>query len=678
MNILAAPRRLPSATTCTRRTCSRLAGEPADCLAPSPHFWHSSGCLAWLSRPCEAARLCLATRHTKMGAGWLELGPFRTVFIPKVWFAIFNSGSVFLLPFVTILWRSLGFNEASIGIICALRPFVAAAMGSLLVSAADASQRHMAILLAVYTIAWLGRSMMAFFAGFGVQLALALITEGASAPMGALIDSAVMASQADDGGYGRIRMWASIGWGGTAPIAGAVVGAYGLKAAFLCFTALVGVMLLPTALLPMEALAKKTPPGAGQESERSGGSRSDGARGGREGGPRLSTCSDKMGGKASRDGSSAGEEAGGLLSVHVSAGSQPVLLAPPGLRAGEAGGLPSKATPPPPGPLEHTWSINTRLDNEQTTQGSSAISDLLADALDAAADSSLLPSPQRPLLSSTDKRSPSLHAAHGSSPLEIAAAVPDAGSGRSSGEAPAKGSAGEVGVWQGIKGLLADVHVLVFLMLALLMGIGNGAIGYLFLFLDELGATGTLMGLCLSANCAAEVPVFFFSGRILERIGVERALQVAMGAYVVRLSCYLALPLLPSPWFVLPVELLQGLTFALAWSAGTVHVKRIAPPHLRGTVQSIFSGLYTGVGAGLGGLGGGLLYGSFGASALFRSAALTLAAGWLAANVVLCVWGGKGTTGDTAGSGSGASGREGGARRQASTGDGEEAALLRP
>lgn len=55
---------------------------------------------------------------------------------------------------------------------------------------------------------------------------------------------------------------------------------------------------------------------------------------------------------------------------------------------------------------------------------------------------------------------------------------------------------------------------------------------------------------------------------------------------------------MPSPWFVLPVELLQGLTFALAWSAGTVHVKRIAPPRLRGTVQSIFSGLYTGVGEG--------------------------------------------------------------------------------
>ena len=40
-------------------------------------------------------------------------------------------------------------------------------------------------------------------------------------------------------------------------------------------------------------------------------------------------------------------------------------------------------------------------------------------------------------------------------------------------------------------------------------------------------------------HCAAEVPVFFYSGRILERLGVERALHVAMGCYVLRLCCYL-------------------------------------------------------------------------------------------------------------------------------------------
>lgn len=47
------------------------------------------------------------------------------------------------------------------------------------------------------------------------------------------------------------------------------------------------------------------------------------------------------------------------------------------------------------------------------------------------------------------------------------------------------------------------------------------------------------MGLCLSANCAAEVPVFMLSGRILDRLGVERSLHLAMACYVLRLCCYL-------------------------------------------------------------------------------------------------------------------------------------------
>ena len=52
------------------------------------------------------------------------------------------------------------------------------------------------------------------------------------------------------------------------------------------------------------------------------------------------------------------------------------------------------------------------------------------------------------------------------------------------------------------------------------------------------GANGTLMGLCLSANCAAEVPVFYYSGRIIEHLGVERAFTLAMCAYVLRVCCY--------------------------------------------------------------------------------------------------------------------------------------------
>lgn len=44
-----------------------------------------------------------------------------------------------------------------------------------------------------------------------------------------------------------------------------------------------------------------------------------------------------------------------------------------------------------------------------------------------------------------------------------------------------------------------------------------------------------------------------------------------------------------------------------------VYCKRRAPPHLHATVQSVFSALYGGVGAGLGGLLGECCWGSLAA-----------------------------------------------------------------
>ena len=39
---------------------------------------------------------------------------------------------------------------------------------------------------------------------------------------------------------------------------------------------------------------------------------------------------------------------------------------------------------------------------------------------------------------------------------------------------------------------------------------------------------------------------------------------------------------------MLPIELLHGVTFGLAWAAGTVNVAKISPPGLETTTQAIF------------------------------------------------------------------------------------------
>lgn len=147
-----------------------------------------------------------------------------------------------------------------------------------------------------------------------------------------------------------------------------------------------------------------------------------------------------------------------------------------------------------------------------------------------------------------------------------------------------------------------------------------GAIdGYLFVYLDSLGAPPLLLGSCLAVVCSAEIPVFAFSGHILRALGYHGALQAALAAYCMRLLAYSCLPLMPSLWMVLPVELLHGVTFGVAWCAGVNHSKSVAPAGLESTVQSLFSGAYSGVGKGMGGLCAGIIYHWHGGQVLFWS-----------------------------------------------------------
>ena len=44
-----------------------------------------------------------------------------------------------------------------------------------------------------------------------------------------------------------------------------------------------------------------------------------------------------------------------------------------------------------------------------------------------------------------------------------------------------------------------------------------------------------------------------------------------------------------TPWAVLPIELLHGITFGCAWAAGTLYCSRIAPRGLEATTQALFN-----------------------------------------------------------------------------------------
>ncbi|KAL4420584.1 hypothetical protein ABPG75_010240 [Micractinium tetrahymenae] len=193
----------------------------------------------------------------------------------------------------------------------------------------------------------------------------------------------------------------------------------------------------------------------------------------------------------------------------------------------------------------------------------------------------------------------------------------------------------DLSVWAGIRQLLRNPHHAAFFATAFLMGIGYGFLGYETLYLKESGAPGLLIGICLLVNTCGEMPLFATSGYWLPKLGHELAFSIGMAGWVLRLALYTLLPLFPSVWCVLPVELLQGLTFAVSYGVGTVHAKAIAPVHLRSTCQSCFFCMFYGVGPGISGLAGGLIYESLGMRFVFVIGSCTLFFGWAIIQLVL-------------------------------------------
>lgn len=102
----------------------------------------------------------------------------------------------------------------------------------------------------------------------------------------------------------------------------------------------------------------------------------------------------------------------------------------------------------------------------------------------------------------------------------------------------------------------------------------------------QLGATSLLLGLTLAVTTVGEVPFFFFSGELLKRFGANKVVVLALAAYVIRLGWYACLGYFHvNVWWVLPVEVLHGLTFSLGWAACATHATEIAPPGYASTTQ---------------------------------------------------------------------------------------------
>lgn len=79
-----------------------------------------------------------------------------------------------------------------------------------------------------------------------------------------------------------------------------------------------------------------------------------------------------------------------------------------------------------------------------------------------------------------------------------------------------------------------------------------------------------------------EVPFFFLSGWIIKKIGHVNTMSLVLFGLGVRLILY---SVISNPWWFLPIELSNGLTFGLFFACMASYASIVAPPGTEATMQ---------------------------------------------------------------------------------------------
>ena len=136
---------------------------------------------------------------------------------------------------------------------------------------------------------------------------------------------------------------------------------------------------------------------------------------------------------------------------------------------------------------------------------------------------------------------------------------------------------------------LCNIHYGSCLAAACFMGIGHGmSHSFLNWFLEDLGATKTLMGVAVICRSTLDLLTFFVAGSLIKAVGQIKIMICALISYGIAFTLY---SLLNNPWWVLPIEMLVGCTYAASWSACTSYMAGAASSEsvttIQGTICSI-------------------------------------------------------------------------------------------
>ncbi|XP_071506728.1 major facilitator superfamily domain-containing protein 6-like [Diadema antillarum] len=169
--------------------------------------------------------------------------------------------------------------------------------------------------------------------------------------------------------------------------------------------------------------------------------------------------------------------------------------------------------------------------------------------------------------------------------------------------------------WSELRRIVLSPHFGSVFFIAFFTGVCNGCIwGFLLWHFQNLGASQTLIGVLEALQSISELALGYFCRSFLRSIGHIAALTLGLGVYAFRFVCYAAIT---NPLWLIPVEIIHGVSFLLTWTTLVSYLGASVPPECMTTVQGILGALYFGLGVGVGSLASGLLIDHFNAVTTF-------------------------------------------------------------
>jgi PPP family 3-phenylpropionic acid transporter len=143
------------------------------------------------------------------------------------------AGFAFASPFLVLYFQGLGFSGAEIGLLAGVAPLITFCGAPFWTGLADATRRHRLIMTLAMTVGVAGYILYPFLRAFAAVLLVSIVLNFFFAPVTSFADNATMYMLGEKKDfYGRIRLGGTIGYAIAAPLAGVLVGRYGLRAGF--------------------------------------------------------------------------------------------------------------------------------------------------------------------------------------------------------------------------------------------------------------------------------------------------------------------------------------------------------------------------------------------------------------------------------------------------------------